>query len=83
MSDLTAEDRAALLAASMACSHAWDAAFRAHEKLLDVEARCGRRAKDYGGDYLTRRLTDARIDMLDINVLIHKAITDGRDVEWE
>lgn len=31
MSDLTAEDRAALLAASMACSHAWDAAFRAHE----------------------------------------------------
>lgn len=40
------------------------------------------RAKDYAGDYLTRRLTDAGIDMLDINVLIHKAITDGRDVEW-
>lgn len=82
MSDLTAEDRAALLAASMACGHAWHAALRAHEKLLEVEARCGRRAKDYAGDYLTRRLTDARIDMLNINVLIHKAITDRRDVEW-
>ena len=79
MTDLTAEDRAALLAASMACSHAWDAAFRAHEKLLDVEARCGRRAKDYAGDYLTV----ARIVMFDLTVLIHKAITDGRDVEWE
>lgn len=83
MTDLTAEDRAALPAASMACDHARDAAFRAHEKLLDVEARCGRRAKDHAGDRLTRRPTDARTDMPDINVPIHKATTDGEDVGWE
>lgn len=41
------------------------------------------RAKDHAGDRLTRRPTDARTDMPDINVLIHKAITDGEDVGWE
>lgn len=82
MSDLTAEDRAALLAASMACSHAWDAAFRAHEKLLDVEARCGRRAKDYGGTPILCRLVDIGLGANDCCLIMDMAITNGSDVEW-
>ena len=53
MTDLTAEDRAALLAASMACAHAQAAVWRAYSKLRDVEGRCGKCAKDHEGNYLT------------------------------
>ena len=83
MGDLTAEDRAALLAASMACAHAQAAVWRAYSKLRDVEVRCGKNAKDHEGNYLTCRLTDARVATVKLCHLMHMAITDREGIEWE
>lgn len=83
MSDLTAEDRAALLAASMACAHAQAAAWRAYEKLMDVEVRRGKNAKDHEGNYLTDRLSHARVATVDLCHLMHVAMMGGEGVRWE
>ena len=83
MTDLTAEDRAALLAASMACDHAWAALWRAYAKLLDVEDRLGKRATDYGGTPILCRLVDIGLGANDCCLLMDTAVTDRRRVRWE
>ena len=83
MTDLTAEDRAALLAASMACAHALKAVWRAYDKLVEVEDRLGKTATDYGGTPILRRLVDIGLGANDFCLLMDMAVTDGRDVRWE
>ncbi len=83
MGDLTAEDRAALLAASMACENAKAALWRAYAKLLDVEDRLGKRAKNDEGNLLTDRLVDTWCGAAHCYVLMDMAMTDRRCVEWE
>ena len=83
MSDLTAEDRAALLAASMACENAREAVWRAMDKLVDVEYRLGKRAKDNDGNLLVDRLFDVGIGADGCYMLVDRAITDRSCVRWE
>lgn len=83
MTDLTAEDRAALLAASMACDDAWKAMFRAYEKIREVEVRFGKNARDHDGNYLTDRLSHARITIFKLRDLIHMAALGKEGVRWE
>lgn len=83
MTDLTADDRAALLAASMACDDARKAMFRAYKKIREVEVRCGKNAKDHDGNYLTDRLSHARITIFDLCRLMHVAALGKEGVRWE
>lgn len=83
MGDLTAEDRAALLAASMACAHARDAVWRAYRKLRDVEVRLGKDAKDSEGNLLTDRLVGAWYGAAHCWLLIDTAVLSKEDIEWE
>lgn len=83
MSDLCAEARSALLAASMACDHAEFSLARARHYLWKAEDLHFWLAIDDDGTSISQRLLDAQCAVGDIRELLDMEAVNKNAIQWE